>query len=37
MPTEMAEQEALHLIEARAMQVALAGDAHMLVFFLKGE
>jgi hypothetical protein len=31
----MAEQEALHLIEARAMQVALAGDAHMLVLMLR--
>ena len=32
---EMAEQEALDLIEARAVQVALSGDPHMLMFFLK--
>jgi hypothetical protein len=32
---EMAEQEALDLIEARAMQVALSGDSHMLIFFLR--
>ena len=30
-----AEEEALDLIEARAFQVALAGDTHMLMFFLK--
>jgi hypothetical protein len=32
---EMAEQEALDLIEARAVQLALAGDSHLLMFFLR--
>ena len=32
---EMAEQEALDLLEARAMQLALAGDSHLLMFFLR--
>jgi hypothetical protein len=32
---EMAEQEALDLLEARAMQLAMAGDAHLLIFLLK--
>lgn len=32
---EMAEQEALDLLEARAMQLALAGDTHLLMFFLR--
>lgn len=31
----MAEQEALDLLEARAMQLALGGDTHMLIFMLK--
>jgi hypothetical protein len=32
---EMAEQEALDLLEARAMQLAMAGDAHLLMFLLR--
>jgi hypothetical protein len=31
----IAEEEAVDLIEARAFQVALSGDTHMLMFFLK--
>lgn len=32
---EAAENEALDLLEARAMQLALGGDSHMLIFLLK--
>jgi hypothetical protein len=32
---DAAENEALDLLEARAMQLALGGDSHMLIFLLK--
>ena len=32
---DMAEEEALDLVEAKAMQLALGGDTRLLVFFLR--